>query len=136
MLVMFMNAPTSEAANEFMLSTISWLADRALGVLVDYLSRNPVEELKVKAMAGDAEAQYNFGLMYYLGEAVTKDYSEALRWWRMASKQDYAPAQSAIGEMYENGEGVMKNYSEAFTWYPRAAENAYYPAQYNLGILA
>ena len=43
-------------------------------------------EAKAKAEAGDAEAQYNLGLMYANGQGVEQDDKEAVKWWRKAAE--------------------------------------------------
>ena len=43
-----------------------------------------------KAAQGDAEAQYNLGLMYDKGEGVPEDDAEAVRWYQKAAAQGNA----------------------------------------------
>lgn len=45
------------------------------------------------AKRGDAEAQFNLGLMYAEGRGVREDAREAVRWFRRAAEQDHARAQ-------------------------------------------
>jgi len=51
---------------------------------------------RVQAEAGDASAQYNLELMYDHGLGVPRDYTEAVRWFRMAAEQGGMPAGSPI----------------------------------------
>ena len=44
-----------------------------------------VEALRSKAAHGDAEAQYNLGVMHVTGQGVQQDYDEALKWFRRCS---------------------------------------------------
>ena len=39
------------------------------------------------AEQGDAEAQYNLGVMYDNGQGVAQDYAEAVKWYRRAAEQ-------------------------------------------------
>ena len=39
------------------------------------------------ATKGNAEAQYNLGTIYHEGNAVTQDYKEAVKWYRLAAAQ-------------------------------------------------
>jgi TPR repeat protein len=39
-----------------------------------------------------AAAQNNLGFMYANGQGVAQDYSEALKWYRLAAAQDQSPA--------------------------------------------
>jgi TPR repeat protein len=50
-------------------------------------------------------AQFNLGLMYYNGQGVTQDYSQAADWYRKAAAQGNAAAQYNLGLMYYNGQG-------------------------------
>ena len=86
------------------------------------LSAQTIDELKTRAANGDAAAQHDLGLCYYNGEGVTKDYAEAVRWWRKAAEQGVAAAQNNLGVCYDNGEGVTKDDAEAVRWYRKAAE--------------
>lgn len=89
--------------------------------------------LKEKAEQGDAKAQNELATMYYKGDGVSQDYSEALKWYRKAAEQDYAIAQYYIGLMYGNGLGVPQNVSEAVKWYTKSAEQGNDRAQNELG---
>ena len=73
------------------------------------------------AEQGDADAQYNLGVMYYDGRGVTQDYAEAVKWYRLAAEQDIAKAQSQLGYMYANGQGVPQDYVLAHMWFNLAA---------------
>lgn len=77
--------------------------------------------LKQQAEQGDAEAQYNLGQMYRMGEGVPQDSKEAVSWFRKAAEQGYAKAQLFLALMYDNGEGVPQDYKEAYAWYNLAA---------------
>jgi Sel1 repeat len=46
---------------------------------------------------GQADAQFNLGLMYYRGEGIPQNYVEAMRWCRLAADQGHAFAQSHLG---------------------------------------
>jgi TPR repeat protein len=51
--------------------------------------------------ADEAEEAYKTGLKYYNGNGVTKDYTEAMRWFRKAADQGNARAQYNIGVLYD-----------------------------------
>lgn len=78
-------------------------------------------DIRSKAEAGDPNAQYDLGVMYYSGEGVPKDAAEALKWFRKAADQGHAPAQFDLAHMYAKGEGVPKDEAEAYAWYNLAA---------------
>ncbi|MCH8098520.1 MAG: sel1 repeat family protein [Proteobacteria bacterium] len=45
-----------------------------------------LREWRPLAEQGDAEAQFNLGLMYYKGRGVPQDYAEAVKWYRLAAE--------------------------------------------------
>src|SRR6266403_2150775 len=71
--------------------------------------QRPIEQVKAKAEAGDAESQVELGLCYGKGEGVPKDPVEAVKWFRKAAEQNLAKAQLNLGLFYLNGEGVAKD---------------------------
>lgn len=79
----------------------------------------------VAALQGDAEAQYNLGLMYHgWSDVVPKNEVEAAQWYRKAAEQGDAKAQEALGWAYEYGLGVLQDHAQAVMWYRKAAENS------------
>lgn len=65
----------------------------------------------------------------WFGE-YSKEYEEAVKWFKKAADQDYAPAQYMLGQCYSSGSGVERNNEEAAKWYQKAAENGHVEAQY------
>ena len=61
------------------------------------------------------------------------DYNKAVKWYRKAAEQEFAPAQTNLGWMYENGWGVSQDYSEAVKWFRKAAEQGNARGQSCLG---
>ena len=86
-----------------------------------------------RAELGDLQAQVKLGIAYTIGDGVTEDDAEAVKWWRKAAEQGDAGAQFMLGSAYENGRGVAKDEVEAFKWYAKSAEKGVPDAQYNLG---
>ena len=95
--------------------------------------QKPLEEVKAKAEAGEAESQVELGLRHEKGQGVAKDPVEAAKWYRKAAEQNFARAQNNLGVCYEKGEGVAKDEEQAVKWYRKAAEQNYAPAQASLG---
>ena len=79
------------------------------------------KEMRVRAEAGDTEAQVNLGLMYYNGEGVPEDKSRALEWTRKAAEQGNAVGQYNLGVTYAN----KFDYEEAVKWFRKAAEQGH-----------
>lgn len=82
---------------------------------------------------GVAEKQHILGDVYYKGEGVQQDYSEAFKWYRLAADQGLAESQHMLGAMYDQGNGMPQDYVKAVAWYRKAAEQGYAPAQLELG---
>ena len=59
-----------------------------IGVACEQSSTDTPEiaALSVKANAGDADAQYNLGASYYIGQGVPQDYAQAAAWYRKAAE--------------------------------------------------
>ncbi|UCE89467.1 MAG: sel1 repeat family protein [Pseudomonadota bacterium] len=85
------------------------------------------------ANKGDARAQVWIAKMNRMGRGVTRNFDEALKWYRKAADQGNPEARHAIGEMYAAGLGVKQDYKEALRWYQAAAEQKFAPAQYSVG---
>jgi Sel1 repeat/gag-polyprotein putative aspartyl protease len=67
--------------------------------------------------------------------AFHKNYTEAMRWYRMVADQGYAAAQFNVGMLYFNGWGVPQDYAEAMRWFRMAADQGYALAQSSIGWL-
>lgn len=112
------------------------------------------------AERGDPEAQTKMGDLYYRGNLVAKDESQALHWYRLAAEQGSIKAQRRLGRleadaswylkaaergdaktqqvlglMFYFGRLVTKDQEEAVTWFRRAAEQGDAKAQRWLGDL-
>ncbi len=72
-----------------------------------------LREFRPLAEQGDADAQFNLGIMYDNGRGVPQDYVQAVRWYRKAAEQGGAKAQ--------DGRGVPQDYVQAHMWFNLAA---------------
>ena len=99
-------------------------------------SGNPFRgpSLRTDAEQGDADAQFNLGVRYAIGQGVPQDDAEAVRWYRLAAEQGHTTAQFNLGFRYANGLGVPQDEAEAVRWYRLAADQGNASAQYNLGL--
>ena len=102
-----------------------------------YLERHPgkIDELRVAARSGKADAQAELAYLSVSGWGLAKDYPEALLWARKAAERGSPHGQYVLGELYRNGYGVVPNAGEAAAWLLKAAETGLPPAQYSLGAL-
>lgn len=72
---------------------------------------------KVWAGKGNAEARTLLGAMYWSGEGVPRNHTEAAKLYLLAANQGYARAQNDIGFMYGFGEGIPPpDDVEAYKW--------------------
>ena len=119
---------------------------------------------KRAALQGNAQAQYDLGLMYATGDGVEKNEALALTWFTRASENNFAKrvnvqrvikptvtsqkvifakraaaqgnarAQYDLGMMYLNGDGVRKNEQLAFTYFHKAARKNHVEAKFYMGL--
>ncbi len=73
------------------------------------------------AAKGEADAQYNLGVLHYKGQGVKQDYQEAMRLFKAAAAQQNMDAQLNLGLMFYQGQGGQQDYVEAMRWYVLAA---------------
>jgi TPR repeat protein len=122
----------------FTLLLASSVAVVQLGAQQTKADQKPIEEVKAKAEAGDAESEMELGRRYNKGEGVAKNEVEAVKWYRKAAEQNLARAQYNLGVCYGRGDGcrdgVAEDDVEAAKWYRKAAEQNFAAAQYNLGV--
>ena len=97
-------------------------------------AQTPLAATRQSADQGDAQAQFNLGLMYDLGQGIPEDDAEAAAWYRKAADQGIAGAQYNLGLMYRNGDGVPRDFTQAAAWYRKAADQGHAFAQYTLGL--
>lgn len=94
-----------------------------------------VELYTQAANKGLAEAQFQLGKMYYLGESGSKDYSSASMWFKRAARQRHAKAEYGLATCYMNGDGLPVNYDQALMYMRASALRGYVPAQRKLAEL-
>jgi len=87
------------------------------------------------ANKGLAEAQFQLGKIYYLGENGSKDYSSASMWFKRAARQRHPKAEYGLATCYMNGDGLPVNYDQALMYMRASALRGYVPAQRKLAEL-
>lgn len=93
-----------------------------------------LQDLQKEAAAGNAQAQYALGDVFYYGQYDTDpDYDQAFKWYAAAARQGHASAQWRLGVMYEYGFGTKLDYAIALEWYKASALQDFPPAQNSLG---
>jgi len=95
-----------------------------------------LDDLKVRAEAGDRSATRQLAEAYYLGrEGAEQNFTEAARWYTKLAQQGDVRSQTTLGLMYARGYGVKKDPATALRWWSFAAAANDPGAQYNLGLL-
>jgi hypothetical protein len=80
-------------------------------------------EVKITAIDGDADAQFELAGLYARGDVVEQNLAEAVKWYRKAAEQGHDSAQYKLGLAYQKGKGVPKSETEAYIWLNISAEN-------------
>ena len=99
-------------------------------------SQDRFDEIKRLAEKGDVVAQMNLGNKYYVGEGVPQNFTEAVKWYRMAARQGNAVAQNNLRMMYSIGSGLPKNFIRAYVWASVAAAQGNEQAMANRNVVA
>lgn len=92
------------------------------------------ENFRQQAINGDAEGQFNLATCYRDGIGVTKNHTEAARWYRISAEQGFPNSQHMLGYCYRNDIGVTQDLDEAIKWYRKAANQGFAHAQFALGV--
>ncbi len=80
------------------------------------------QEWKAAADAGQAEAEFDVGVLYAQGLGVKRDLTAAMNWYRKAAEQGNAEAEFALGQMYSRGWGVPRDETDALRWMEMASD--------------
>jgi uncharacterized protein len=84
--------------------------------------RTALNEWLPVAERGDANAEFNVGLLYATGKGAKQDFRQAAAWYRKAAEQGVGAAQYNLGVMYANGDGVPRDVHEAVKWLQKATD--------------
>ena len=107
------------------------------------MARKKWGQLKRKAEAGDARAQWEVGSWCEDGLAdpqgrmlVRRDVRAAVRWYRLSAIAGDDGAQLNLGNLLStSGRGVRRNYVEALRWYKRALRQGNAGAANNIATI-
>ncbi|MFP6740887.1 MAG: tetratricopeptide repeat protein [Alphaproteobacteria bacterium] len=92
-------------------------------------------EWRPAAEGGHVEAQFGLAMLYYKGQGVARDQTQAAHWFGLAAEQGSMRARTQIGGMYARGEGVEADWTKAIAWWHMAAAQGSERAQYQLGLV-
>lgn len=94
------------------------------------------EKLHIRAMTGDKEAQYRFGLTLTSGELGFRDTTQAAAWFARSAAQDYPPAEFAMALACLSGDGVAQDDADGAAWAEKSDETKAVPQSRELmGLL-
>ena len=94
-----------------------------------------VKNLQSRAEAGESDAQFTLGKLYYYGFGIEHNFTEAIKWFRASANHGHASAQFLLGEAHEKGNGLARDYRQSAKWYKRAALGGHSLAIYRLSNL-
>ncbi len=126
---------TGEKSNKFKIKRLKKIFDERKNIVLSNEFDIARPQFEVAAEMGNANAQFQLGLMYQEGKEYEQDYEAAVRWYTLAAKQGHVPAQYTLGLMYHKGDGIPQNYEAAVKWYRLAAERQNARAQHKLGLM-
>ena len=101
------------------------------------MNKEEFKKLKEKAEKSGvncASTQYNLGYAYYDGNGVTKNYKQAVGWFRKAAWNGHEYAHFYLARCYKDGTGVEKDLKQAAQHFKCAARNGDSTALSNLGL--
>lgn len=143
-------------------------AQKKLAVMYDLglgVEKNRVKAKELYMAAaekGDADSQWNIGLIYQenpetrklgqiwfeksasqnnderqliiaFGYGLGNNFVEAAKWYEKAAALENADAQLQLGYLYREGKGVPKNFAQAFMWFQKAADQGLSEAHIYVG---
>lgn len=89
--------------------------------IIELAGYGNIKNLIKSAQEGNADAQFNLGVMYFEGKEVQQSYIEAAKWYGSAADQGDRQAQFNLGLMFYHGTGLPKNYLYAYELFSMAA---------------
>lgn len=92
-----------------------------------------IDQQLPKAYAGNADAQFNLGVLYTSCHPKFVNNEEGVRWFEKAAALGRSYALFNLSMHYEKGLGVKKDIKKAAELMERAADSGYVDAQINMG---
>jgi len=78
--------------------------------------------MQKSAEAGDTDAMYGLGLLYWNGEGVKPNLEQAIKWMTKAATAGNAEAMNALAKMYMTGVGQPRDVLQARSWAEKSAK--------------
>ena len=136
-----------------LITSMSWGADFNKGLAAYHRGdfTTALREWTPLAKQGNADAQYNLGLMYVRGQGVPQDDKMAMKYFAQAAEQGDAEIQYKVGLRYhllalrhyikiskgvtQGDKMAVRLLTQAAEWYTQSAEQGQTTAQYKLGVM-
>jgi len=109
----------------------SVMCGKGSNAFIDQACANRLAYWRRAAELGVPAGQWLVGCC--VGADLAGDNAEAVRWYRMAAEQGYAPALHSLAQCHARGDGVAEDKTAAIRWFRRAADQGYPIAQDVLG---
>lgn len=111
------------------------IEDKVVELLQSGQYSEAINYASTRAQAGNAEAMYVLGQMYYHGAGVVEDKELAAIWYKRAADAGSAPAMFEYAVCCADGDcGVEQDISAAIRYYMEAARRGHAPAQFEMGM--
>lgn len=96
---------------------------------------DPLRELRQRAQAGDADAQFELAAKYATGEGAAQDYAQAVNWFRRAAEAGQVLAAATLAAYYRTGRGVSPDNVSAYAWSAIAEQEGDLASRHHLAVL-
>lgn len=94
-----------------------------------------LDQLIIKAKAGDANSQNKLGDYYNFATCVELNHAKAFYWYEKSASAGNSDAQNSMGLRYALGSGIKLDMNKAIYWWEKSAQNGNFSAMKNLGNL-
>lgn len=96
---------------------------------------DPLAELRQRAQANDADAQFELGARYANGEGAAQDYAAAAKWFGRAAEEGQVLAAATLSAYYRAGQGVSRDDVSAYAWSAIAGQEGDLASKHRLAVL-
>jgi len=100
-----------------------------------YDESTPLDELKMAASGGDADAMLGYGSRLIQGQGIDTNTTEGLSWIQKAADAGNAQAWYVLGVVYSNGVGVELDMPKSIEYYRNGAEAGDADCQVAMGMI-
>ncbi len=99
-----------------------------------FYENQAISIIKASAHEGEADAQFQLGLAFLLGDGVSKSNEKAFYYYKLSAEQNLAEGQFELAECYADGIGVKKSEESAKYYYKLSSDQGFAFAQFHFGL--